>query len=344
MNEQIEALWCNHNIKENDTTHIYIHAPFCVGICNYCMYKAKDLHDCEKGEYDLYWKSLLKQIKDFKSILQILPVNSIYFGGGTPSIMPFDVLEEIAEIIPNWEKIKVKVFEANPMSLTRNKIDILHKLGYTYISLGVQTLDKEELKRQNREIPKDGHLKKITKYALEKGIHINYDLMAFINKDNKKDSKRVESDLKKIMLNYKPNSIDIYPEMRILANLNSEMRANWVVSLRKAIIRAVFFNKEYHIAGNDKVIAIDNRREMDETAEQNYHVLNIPDKVFFGGTKAYSCSGPETAPKEQNVIAFGGYDGSSIYSYASDRTFIYFSEIDRSGDVIYKIGKGDCFG
>lgn len=341
MNEQdVKYLWRNRVKYQNESMHVYLHAPFCVGICKYCMYNSTEMKDCTRKEYDNYFNNLLNQVRDFKEVLEYNPIDSLYFGGGTPSIMPFNTLKEIANAIPNWNKIRVKVFEANPISTTKGKIDILSDLGFTYISFGVQTLDKNELERQNRRPPKDGHLKEISKYAIDKGMHINYDIMTLINEDLDKDMDRLYNDLVTIMKEYKPNSIDIYPADQELNDISNNEKLTKVKAIRRTITKAGYFNKDYHISGGMEKLSLTNEAGIIDSCKSNYHLLNIPDEVYWTERKAYSCSGPETAPKEQNVISFGGFRDAWVYSYSSNKDFVYYSQIDPEGNVKYIEGRG----
>lgn len=340
--QNIKDMWQNKTLRDGESRHIYLHTPFCVGVCNYCMYNSVDMIDSNKKEYDKYFHGLLSQIRDFKDILTNNPTDSIYFGGGTPSIMPFEVLKQIAGEIPHWDDIKVKVFEANPVSTTKDKIDVLSQLGFTYLAFGVQTLDGEELKRQNRKPPRNGHLKEITQYALEKGMHVNYDIMTLLNDNLEEDMERVYCDLMTIMKEYKPPSIDIYPMDQKLNNISHEEVLKKIKALRRTIAKASYFNKDYHISGGMGAVSLDNSENILRTCKENYHLLNIPDNVFFGERKAYSCSGPGTAPMHQNVISFGGYRDSWVYSYSADREFVYYTQLDEDGNVKYAVRRGYC--
>ena len=300
------------------------------------MYKSEDMKNTNLESYRNYFEGVLNQIRGFEEILQNIQIDSVYFGGGTPSIMPFSTLKDIVNIIPNWSSIKVKVFEANPVSTNKEKIDILSELGFTYLAFGVQTLDIKELNRQNRKPPKEGHLKEITKYALNKGMHVNYDIMTLLNDDIEEDMKRVYSDLMTIMDEYKPPSIDIYPMDQKLNNISNQEKLDKIRALRRTIAKASYFNKDYHVAGSMNQVSLNNEEEIIRDCKMNYHLLNIPDDVFFGSRKAYSCSGPEIAPNHQNVISFGGYGKSWVYSYGSYKEFIYYSKLDENGQPIYR--------
>lgn len=336
----IKNKWEELNIKRRANMHLYLHAPFCVGVCKYCMYKSVDMKDVGKEEYARYFKGLLEQVKNFRSVMESKPADTLYFGGGTPSIMPFEILGEIVNNIPHFDNIRIKVFEANPVSMTINKIDELVDLGFTYLALGVQTLNPLELEKQNRMPPKKEHLKMITQYALDRGLHVNYDLMTLLEDNLTQDMARVYSDLMIIMREYKPPSIDIYPMDQKLNRISDEEKIRKVVELRKTLKKALFFNKDYHIAGGNGFLNLNNTAEILKNYKGNYHLLSISDEEFYGNRKGYSCSGPNTAPSHQNVLSFGGYQDLWSYSYFQDKEFIYHTKINSEGKSIYKVERG----
>lgn len=341
MLENIKRKWDTIKLSEKESMHLYLHAPFCLGVCKYCMYKSIDMRSVSKEIYTRYFEGLLNQIRDFEGIIKSKQPDSLYFGGGTPSIIPFNILKDIAKAIPDFDKIRIKVFEANPASTSREKIDILSQLGFTYLALGVQTLDNSELIKQSRQIPKDGHLKDITQYALSKGIHVNYDLMTLLNDNLEEDMGRVYKDLKMIMDYYKPPSIDIYPMDQKLNNISPHDILKKIKALRRTIAKAVYLNEDYHVAGGMEKVNLMDDSSILNNYKGNYHVLNIPDEVYFGERKAYSCSGPLIAPRTQNVISFGGFGDLWSYSYSADKSFIYYTKIDKHGNVLYKVDKGE---
>ena len=128
---------------------IYIHIPFCKQACHYCNFHfATSLHYKE----DLM-KALLKEITLQKGYLDDETVETIYFGGGTPSLLSIEELTAILSTIN--ENFKVKdgaeiTFEANPDDITEEKLVDWKKAGITRLSIGVQSFFEEDLKWMNR--------------------------------------------------------------------------------------------------------------------------------------------------------------------------------------------------
>ena len=111
MIESIKNSWRNKKNLQGESMHLYVHSPFCLKICKYCMYKSIDIYKTDLNLYENYFNGLLKQIEDFRDIIECNQPDSIYFGGGTPSIMPFEILKKIANLIPHFNDIKVKVLK-----------------------------------------------------------------------------------------------------------------------------------------------------------------------------------------------------------------------------------------
>ena len=128
-----------------DIKSLYIHIPFCNKICDYC--------DFTKLQYFRnfavsYLKALEKELASY----DIRELKTIYVGGGTPTALEDDLFFELLEIIyPYSKEVEEYTFEANPESLTLNKIKLLRKYGVNRISIGVQTTDDEILRLVNRD-------------------------------------------------------------------------------------------------------------------------------------------------------------------------------------------------
>ena len=140
---------------------IYIHIPFCERKCNYCAFSSFVNIDKEKDRYIL---SLLQEIENFdfknfefnSNLLCVdrtkttsYDVDTIYIGGGTPSLLTIEDLTKILNKIK--EKFNISsnpeiTLECNPNSLSYEKACGYKNLGINRVSLGVQSLDDEELK------------------------------------------------------------------------------------------------------------------------------------------------------------------------------------------------------
>lgn len=126
---------------------IYIHIPFCKAICSYCdFYHTASL--AKKGEVVDAIVNEIERRGDFVGS----PIRTIYFGGGTPSVLtPSEVGLIIDKIKSVWSlDIKEVTFEANPEDITTDYVKQLKVLGVNRLSMGVQSFCDEHLKIFNR--------------------------------------------------------------------------------------------------------------------------------------------------------------------------------------------------
>ena len=171
---------------------IYVHIPFCKQACHYC-----DFHFSTNQELraDVV-ESILKEIDLQKNYLGGEQIQTIYFGGGTPSILNSKELAAIMHRIKAFHSIAEKpeiTVEANPDDLTRSKLDELLETGVNRLSIGIQSFHPKILSFLNRS-----HDAKtaITSYQLAKEAgfnNISIDLIyAIPNESNKEWEEDVE--------------------------------------------------------------------------------------------------------------------------------------------------------
>ena len=133
---------------------IYLHIPFCKQACHYCNFH---FSTALRHKEELI-EALLKELDMQKDYLPEEPLESIYFGGGTPSLLSQKDLEMIFEKIYSLFKVNKKAeitLEANPDDLDSNKLKILRNLPVNRLSIGVQSFFNEDLQFWNRAHNKD---------------------------------------------------------------------------------------------------------------------------------------------------------------------------------------------
>lgn len=156
---------------------LYIHVPFCDGKCNYCNFYSFKASDTELVRYT---EALIMQIKSWGRKLKERLVDTIYFGGGTPSLLGTNNLSNILEAIlksftvtPDCEI----TLEANPTSATQLNFVTLKNKGFNRVSLGMQSSVDTELKLLGRRHRTEDVINSV-KYIKESGIHnISLDVM-----------------------------------------------------------------------------------------------------------------------------------------------------------------------
>ena len=131
---------------------IYIHYPFCKSKCPYCDFNS---HVTNKNiDYNRFLKAYEQELEFFANNIENKVVTSIFFGGGTPSLMPISLVAEILNKISQLWKIADGceiTLEANPTSAERQKFQDLKKIGINRLSLGIQALNNDDLRFLGRE-------------------------------------------------------------------------------------------------------------------------------------------------------------------------------------------------
>lgn len=128
---------------------IYIHIPFCKQPCSYCNF----FFTTSQYFKDSFIAALLKEVELQKNYLNHEEISTIYFGGGTPSLLSSNEISTILEKIYSTFKIVSHpeiTLEANPDDLTREKILQLKEANINRLSIGIQSFFDQDLKLMNR--------------------------------------------------------------------------------------------------------------------------------------------------------------------------------------------------
>jgi len=163
---------------------IYIHTPFCRARCSYCDF-ATGMFESDAAAH--YVRAVADEIANWGEVQSPMPVDTIYFGGGTPSLLTFDQLESILktvrsrfDVVDNSEI----TLEINPgdggegTELRRKTMSAWRGLGINRASFGAQTFDDRELKMLGRTHDSDD-ISKTFQHLREAGFdNINFDLIA----------------------------------------------------------------------------------------------------------------------------------------------------------------------
>ena len=128
---------------------IYIHIPFCKQRCTYCDFYT----EVAPQFIPTFINSVVKELHIRKEYLSDAPIDTIYFGGGTPSILNYEqfkiIFDAIYELFTISEQPEI-TFEANPDDLTLDFLRSMQALPFNRLSLGIQSFDDGDLKRINR--------------------------------------------------------------------------------------------------------------------------------------------------------------------------------------------------
>ena len=133
---------------------IYVHIPFCVKKCDYCDFLSAPSDDFTRAEYV---KCIMKELKHYGRIYGVnarnIQVTSIFFGGGTPSLLEAEQIADILSCIKenfNIEECAEITMECNPGTLTETKLIGYRKSGVNRLSIGLQSANDAELRAIGR--------------------------------------------------------------------------------------------------------------------------------------------------------------------------------------------------
>ena len=149
-------------------TGLYIHIPFCAKKCGYCdFYSINYNSDTVKN----YVEFLIEKIKNINTVF-----DTVYFGGGTPSIIGAENLSRILSCVKYKDNAEITV-EVNPKGYKKAFFDEIYNAGFNRISIGMQSADDDELKLLTR-IHSAQDVKNTVSDAKEAGFeNISLDLM-----------------------------------------------------------------------------------------------------------------------------------------------------------------------
>lgn len=164
------------NFLGRDYFGIYVHWPFCAAKCPYCDFNS---HVGASIDHDQWAQAYVSEIKRLRQWIGPRQVTSVFFGGGTPSLMhPKTVSETISAIqreftLSNDAEITL---EANPTSSEARKFQDFYRSGVNRVSIGVQSLRDADLKRLGRQHSASEALETIN---MARGIFpsVSFDLM-----------------------------------------------------------------------------------------------------------------------------------------------------------------------
>jgi oxygen-independent coproporphyrinogen III oxidase len=198
------------------TWSLYFHLPFCESLCTFCACNTvitRD-HGREEGYVDLLsneWSLYLERVPG----LSERPLLGVHLGGGTPTFFAEQNLERILKPILSKTRIDPDRFEASvevhPGHTTREQLVMLHGLGFTRISIGVQDFDAEVQRLVNRHQPYEV-TRSVTDIARELGYtSVNYDLIYGLPRQN---PERFRETVEKTV-DLRPDRIALYSFARV---------------------------------------------------------------------------------------------------------------------------------
>lgn len=138
---------------------LYIHIPFCSSKCPYCDFYSTEY---TKKRVDQYWAALFMEIEELSHKTKNNFIQTIYFGGGTPSLLSAELIKVLIEKINSKFKVSPTAeitMEVNPASINEKKLIALKRAGINRLSIGIQSFNNYYLKILGRKSSKKQNIK-----------------------------------------------------------------------------------------------------------------------------------------------------------------------------------------
>lgn len=219
------------NVKE---LILYVHIPFCDKKCTYCNLFSTVLNQSSKQKiYEEYVDKVLEEIDFYKDFVpKEAKIMTIYFGGGTPSVLSGrqieKILNKLRETFQVFDQNIEVCMECSPDQLSKNYIEELKNAGIQRISVGVQSLVVQELKIINRSTD-IRRIYDIRIWAKELGINVNFDLIYGLPLQTKKSFFYSLDEIIKLS----PESICTYPLAVRPHTVMSKVSKNKIFSMKQ---------------------------------------------------------------------------------------------------------------
>jgi oxygen-independent coproporphyrinogen III oxidase len=185
---------------------LYLHIPYCLHKCGYCDFNS---HNINEAEMESYVQALLGEMEHAAKGAKDRRVATIFFGGGTPTTLPFADLARILEACRQHFQVDPEVeitCEANPATIPQTDLAQLRETGFNRLSIGVQSFDPDELKRLERVHSVDEIYLTVERARQAKFENLSLDLMYGLPGQTKE---RWQDNLQKA-IDLQPNHISAY--------------------------------------------------------------------------------------------------------------------------------------
>lgn len=307
----------DQKLSVDDGINLYIHIPFCIQICDYCFY-AKELVK-SKDQVDEYLDHLCKEIQfvSEKYSLSSRKVNSIYIGGGTPSVLTESQFRRLIEALVKFHSIGTPefTFEAEPGTFSKSKLHWYKDSGINRISMGVQSFNDEIIRISSRKHTALQAINSINTVNEIGGFSINIDLLSGLAGENNLSwDESVDVALKQDV-----DMITIY-KMKAYANTNVFLKA--------------MHKQEIALPTTEQEIAF-MERAIDKIQMSDYK----PWSTFAFARDGYRHMYAENTWRGQDLISYGvssfGKIGKDNYQNVNN-TSIYYERIQSNQQPVFR--------
>ncbi len=259
---------------------IYLHIPFCKTKCIYCDFYSVTKRD---DSIEKFVDCLIKEIKLNKKILQNSKFDTIFFGGGTPSVLTEKQVEKILSAINKYynldENIEITI-ECNPGEISYEKLKNFRQIGVNRLSIGFQSFNEKTLKFLGRLHSSDQSISTFNNARKAGFENINIDLIYDIPKQKLKDWK---NDLF-LGTSLEPEHISAY-SLTVEKNtaLHSMVKSKTVFMPSEELDKKMFLETISYLENkNFSHYEISNFSKKDKQCNHNLHYWRLDPYLAFG--------------------------------------------------------------
>jgi oxygen-independent coproporphyrinogen III oxidase len=300
------------NLIADSPCCVYVHFPFCTSACTYCAFSKTLRTDLSQS----YCESLLREIELFGRT-KVKPgarLTSVYFGGGTPSLMPPAMLSKICsrihEAFPHNPQPQITL-ECSPESLEPNHVADYLRMGINRLSIGVQSFHADALAEMGRQ-PHPDRIRQVLKALPGRGLtNFSVDLMYGFKSQNRE---AFLIDLHKAM-ELGPHHITLYP---LVASGGSSHSARKRERKQQEMYHAA--QKVLAGAGYEQYSTED--FALHASARDRYEMDSwmVPSKgVVVFGTAGFGTLNHRSYTKERDIAAYNGIVDQGRFASSSCR-------------------------
>ena len=298
---------------DRETIGVYIGVAFCPTKCTYCSFPAYLLKGKYAERYDEYIESLYNETAEIGkfSKKEKLKINTIYIGGGTPSILSAEEIEKLLLTVKenyDLQSLREFTFEAGRIdTLDREKLEILKKHGVDKISINPQSFNEKTLKLVNRYHNRE-EFDNVYSIAKEIGLKINMDLILGLPGETIEDILHTLEEVKK----YNPENLTIHNlAIKNASRLNKENYRHYIELDYEKI-----FNKINEVTEDKKL--------------NPYYMYRQKNSFQWGENLGYSLEGEESVYNiemiEENKTVIGIGAGAIT-------KLIYYNETEKRNSI-----------
>lgn len=156
--------------------NIYIHVPYCMSKCNYCAFFSRA---CAMPDWDKYCGEIVSEIEFWATKLGKITVPTIFFGGGTPSLMPVKIFATIMDSLRKYFCIMPDAeitMESNPGTLDAARLNDFISAGINRLSVGVQSFNDDKLRFLGRR-HNAADARQLISAAMQRGLRVSGDFI-----------------------------------------------------------------------------------------------------------------------------------------------------------------------